>query len=181
MSWRILLRPILTLVGESPDFQEESASAEEPNWEHTILLRDADCAAVAIDKLKAKRWRRLLRSDLIDFAQIVRLARILSKRPTILAQSEQSGYVAALSLAVSLSKSRLFILFHGHDWWKRRRRTLAALVRRMPSVHFLCLSNSLRSLVVEEYKIPTERVQVTGFGVDADFSDHSLRMNRPAS
>src|ERR1700733_12558463 len=46
---------------------------------------------------------------------------------------------------------------------------LAALIRRMPRIHFLCLSLALRSLLVEEYKIPSGRVHVTGFGKDAKF------------
>ena len=131
------------------------------------MLRSPFCSVLPIDKLKSSR--RFIRNRYIDFGQVYRMAKALRGTPNILAQSEQSGYQAALALAASFSSNHLGIIFHGHRWWTRRNRALAGIAGRMKSVQFLCLSQALRSLVLQEYGVHPDRVQATGFGVDARF------------
>ena len=87
----------------------------------------------------------------------------------MLAQSEQSGYVAALSLRGTRSDGRLFMIVHGHRWWWRRNRLLMRMAGRDPRVHFLCLSEAISRLLVEELGADPSRVHTTGYGVDTDF------------
>ncbi len=158
----------LALVGQSADFGDTSPELG-PIWEYMALLRQGSCRSIAIDALAPSSLSQLLRTPYVDFGRLLQLAKALRGSSTILGQSEDSGYRAALSLALSLSPSRLYIVFHGHRWWTRRNRRLAAFARGVRRVDFLCLSEALRDLVIREYGVPRSRVHVTGFGVDADF------------
>ena len=158
----------LILVGNSPDFIDP-ATSQGPAWEHQLLLRDPGCRAIALDRLASGPQSRLPFRHHLDAGQLWRLARALRGADAVLAQNERSGYLAALALAAGLSRTPLRIIFHGHDWWIRRNRILAGLVRHLPNVRFLCLSAALRDLVIREYRIPAARVQATGYGADADY------------
>lgn len=158
----------LILVGNSADFIDPT-SHQGPAWEHQLLLREPGCHAIALDQLASAPNSRLPFRHHLDLGQIWRLARALRGADAVLAQSEPSGYLAALALGGSLSRTPLRIIFHGHGWWTRRNRTLARLVRHLPNVRFLCLSSALRDLVIREYRIPADRVSVTGYGADATY------------
>lgn len=159
----------LTLLGGSADFQPLPVPGTAPEWEHTLLLRRPDCEAIAIDRFRPGRVERLGRVGpaFADAAQAVRLARALRGRPKLLAQSEQSGYLAAF--AAVPGGQRLFVIYHGHRWWERRQRAFAALARRLGRVEFLCLSRALADILVGELGMPIARVHVTGYGADAAY------------
>ena len=147
------------------------------------MLRGPRCTAVVLDSLRSQKSARILGQDIddlpfiwrfrsilhrtnIDWKFFSRLSRALRPSQVILAQSEQSGYAVAVASLLSLSRTPLCILFHGHGWSTRRNRILAAVIRRMPRVHLLCLSSALRDLVIAEYRFPPSRVHITGYGVD---------------
>ena len=163
--------PDLTLLGESGDFMPPSERSEAPEWEHTRLLRTPRASVVRIDELRSpSRVQSLLQTERIfDPLQVLRLRRRLRDRPVMLAQSEQSGYVAALSMLGMRSDGRLFMIVHGHRWWWRRNRMLMRMAGRDPRVHFLCLSEAITRLLVEELDVDPSRVHTTGFGIDTDF------------
>jgi glycosyltransferase involved in cell wall biosynthesis len=157
----------LILVGNARDFIDDKGAGA-PRWEHQLFLRERDCTALAIDRLASSPDTWLPGKRYLDVVKIYRMRAALRRARVVLAQSEQSGYEAALALA-GRTHRRLCIIFHGHYWWTRRSRWLAAVAGRMPSVHFLCLSSALRDLLLEEYGIPESRTHVTGYGVDAEF------------
>lgn len=158
----------LSIVGNSRDFVDEATNTG-PNWEHILLLREPGTIKVSVDTLGSPpRWT-LPGRRYIDIGQVIGLASRLAKSRAILAQSEQSGYQAMLAQFAALRRRPVFIIFHGHGWERRRNRTFARLARLLPWVHFLCLSNALRDIVVEKYRIPASRVHTTGYGVDSHF------------
>ena len=159
----------LVIVGESTDFQEKPVTGEAPEWEHTLLLRQPGCESVAIDRLRLRRLRRLFLADKLDIWQLIRLASKLRRARTVVAQSEERGYIAALAMALLPGRRNLFIIYHGHRWWTRRNRAFAFLMRRLGFVHFLCLSHSLADHVIKKDHLPPDRVHVTGFAADAEF------------
>ncbi len=156
------------ILGYARDFVDEATNAG-PDWEHLILLRESGISKLATDTLKTPPGRFMPGRKYLDAGQVYRLAKALKRSRVLLAQSEQSGYQAVLALAASFSKQKLFIIFHGHGWATKRNQACAALARRMPSVHFLCLSESLRHLVIEQYRIDPARVHVTGYGADTTY------------
>ena len=158
----------LTLVGNAADFMD-AATNQGPDWEHLALLREPGAEAVAIDGLRTAPGAFMPGRGLVDAGLLYRLGRALRGRGPVLAQSEQSGYLAALALAPRFRGTPLYTIFHGHRWWTRRNRALAAVVKRLPWVQVLCLSSSLRELVIGEYGIPPGRVHTTGYGVDGRY------------
>ena len=158
----------LALVGNRPDF-ETAGGSDNPEWEHVVMRRGGRCSIVAIDELASRSTNRLIRNRYVDIGMVMRLGARLASESFVLAQSEQSGYQAALALALRPSAPPLSIIFHGHRWWTRRNRALAAVARRMRRTKLLCLSSSLRDLVLREYGFPEDRVITTGFGIDANF------------
>lgn len=158
----------LTIVGNSTDFVDE-ATNQGPDWEHLVLLRLPGSRAVAIEALQSPPESRLPGRRFVDAGMLYRLARTLRRSEAVLAQNEHAGYRAALALAASFPKPPLFIIFHGHEWWRKKNRLLATVTRQMTSAQFLCLSDSLRDLVIQEYGIASSRVHTTGYGVDARF------------
>ena len=159
--------PALTLVGESGDFAVAIGPAN-PRWEHVVLRAEGGADIVAVDRLVSASTNRLVRNRYFDLGQLKRLRARLKTGRFVLAQSEQSGYLAAAALFAQ-SDVRVSIIFHGHRWWTRRNRFYAAVARRSSSTRLLCLSSALRDLVIGEYGMPPDRVVATGFGVDADF------------
>ena len=160
--------PDLTLIGNAADFVGSATNAG-PEWEHVVMLREPGCVALALDRLQPHPASRLPGRRFVDLGLLLRLAAALRQSGAALAQSEQSGYKAAFASAVSVKRHPLFIIFHGHRWSSRRNRAYAALVRRMPWVHFLCLSDSLKRLLIQEYGMDASRTHATGFGVDARY------------
>jgi glycosyltransferase involved in cell wall biosynthesis len=155
------------LLGDPADFKSPVKGAE-PAWEHTLFLDDPACQRITIKPSTSGFWKTLNNRH-VDPGQLYRLAADLRAASTILAQSEQSGYQAALCLAATQSKRRLFMIFHGHNWWTRRNRMLNAISGLSKSVHFLCLSQALGDILVTRCGVAPARVHVTGFGVDAEF------------
>lgn len=157
----------LTLIGHAADFQAPRDDA--PDWEHLMLQRQLDCRVVMLDRLGESRIGRALRNRHVDPERLWRLGGTLARAPAILAQSEQSGYEAALALALRRSRRPLHIIFHGHRWWTRRNRALGRIAACFGHVRFLCLARSLASILTDEYGVRPDRVTVTGYGVDRHF------------
>jgi glycosyltransferase involved in cell wall biosynthesis len=63
----------------------------------------------------------------------------------------------------------IHMMFHGHHLESPKLRLLAPALRRMPHVHFHCLSQSLRDRTQAVLGIPPERCHATGYGVDTDY------------
>ena len=159
--------PALTLVGESADFDVAVGPAS-PRWEHVLLRADGSADILAVDRLVSASTNRLVCNKYFDLGQLGRLRARLKTGRFVLAQSEQSGYLAAAALFAH-PDIRVSIIFHGHRWWTRRNRVYAAIARRSSSTRMLCLSSSLRDLAIDACGMPPDRVVTTGFGVDSEF------------
>lgn len=166
------------LLGDPADFKSP-VNGDEPAWEHTLFLHDPACQKITLKPSVSGFWKPL-NNRYVDPGQLYRLARDLRGASTILAQSEQSGYQAALCLAATQAKRRLFMIFHGHKWWTRRNRMLNSIAGLSKSVHFLCLSQALREVLVTQCGVDPARVHTTGFGVDAEFFRPAGQVSSPS-
>jgi glycosyltransferase involved in cell wall biosynthesis len=84
----------------------------------------------------------------------------------ILAISEEVGLPLALDIQARKLRIPVYIITHG--FLVRTSRTMET-VRLMENVRFLCLSEQLKELLVDRFKVPESRVQNVGYGVDVRF------------
>jgi glycosyltransferase involved in cell wall biosynthesis len=87
----------------------------------------------------------------------------------LLTTGEDVGLPMALQSVMHRAKFPLYVITHGSFFGSAKFRFLMALLRRMENLYFLCLSESLARILIEDFHIPVERVHNTGYGVDTHF------------
>ena len=93
----------------------------------------------------------------------------------IIASGEDIGIPIALASAAARSPPPVHTMFHGHHLDSAKLRLLAPVLRRLPHLHFHCLSASLRNLTQSVLGIPDARCHATGYAADTDyFADDSI-------
>ena len=129
--------------------------------------------------------------DILDYARLEasdnRVARFFLQRQNrqfglsamALAESNRyngfliSGEDIGLPLAILAKLQRIqtpiYIITHGSYFASSKLRLLMAWIRTMPSVHYLCLSESLRQFMISRLNVPASNVHNTGYGADTHF------------
>lgn len=87
----------------------------------------------------------------------------------IITSGEDIGVPIALASLPAFSRTPIHMMFHGHHLGSLKLRVLAPVLRRLPHVHFHCLSNSLRDRTRSVLGIPASRCHATGYGVDTNY------------
>jgi glycosyltransferase involved in cell wall biosynthesis len=87
----------------------------------------------------------------------------------IIASGEDIGIPIALASMAGFARTPVHMMFHGHHLESPKLRLLAPLLRRLPNVHFHCLSDSLRIRTQAVMGIPDSRCHATGYGVDTNY------------
>ena len=87
----------------------------------------------------------------------------------IIASGEDIGVPIAMASVARFSRTPIHMMFHGHHLESAKLRLLAPVLRRLPHVHFHCLSESLRSRTMAVLGIPASRCHATGYGVDTNY------------
>ncbi len=68
---------------------------------------------------------------------------------------------------------------HGSFFGSKKFRLLMKVMGRMRNVHYLCLSDSLRRIMIEEFCVPPPQAHNTGYGVDTHFFRPSRSLDSP--
>lgn len=87
----------------------------------------------------------------------------------IIASGEDIGILIALASIPRFSRTPVHMMFHGHHLDSPKLRLLAPVLRRLPHVHFHCLSSSLRDLTQSALGIPDSRCHATGYAADTNY------------
>jgi hypothetical protein len=87
----------------------------------------------------------------------------------IITSGEDIGVPIALASLAGFFRTPIHMMFHGHHLESAKLRLLAPALRRMPHLHFHCLSDSLRERTQTILGIPASRCHATGYGVDTNY------------
>lgn len=86
-----------------------------------------------------------------------------------LTTGEDIGLPLALLAGARGVRSPIHIITHGSYFGSNKFRSLMKLVRRMKNVHFLCLADSLRVRLIEDFGVPSARALNAGYAADTHF------------
>ncbi len=89
----------------------------------------------------------------------------------VVTSGEDVGIPLALALWLRRSRAAVLMQVHGHYLDGRKFALLAPLLRRLPRLHLLCLSEALRDRLVGEHGFDPARCRSVGYGVDTGFFD----------
>jgi glycosyltransferase involved in cell wall biosynthesis len=102
------------------------------------------------------------------------------KYSAMLATGEDVGVPLALLSWVRRSRRPVFLITHGSYFASERFGRLMRVLRRNGRLHFLCLSESLRRILVNDFGVRPENAHNTSYGVDTSFFHPSHRADDPA-
>lgn len=101
-------------------------------------------------------------------------ATALSYRPRpalFLTTGEDVGLPLAMLARLSGDRRPVYIITHGSFLASGKFRVLMRLLRHLPAIHFLCLSETLRQRMVNEFGVPPPRAHNTSYATDLAFFD----------
>jgi glycosyltransferase involved in cell wall biosynthesis len=93
-------------------------------------------------------------------------------------RAEYSGFVvsgedAGLPMALLARKGGIrhpiYIITHGSFFGGRKMQIALSLLKGCKSIHFMCLSETLRRAMVEQFRFPETQVHNASYGVDTEF------------
>ncbi len=109
----------------------------------------------------------------LGLAALTRIALALRLRRdgggVMLASGEDIGIPLALATLASRKPTQVWMVLHGSYLGSRKFALVASLLRRAQHVHFLCLAESLRAQLIEDFGFPSDRCHNAGYGVDTAF------------
>ena len=159
--------------GEAVPGQAERVEAgQHPRVEYHTFLSRNQADIITFKHLPDSRsgwvklWRRCNKQP---FALAARVIEHAHKYDAILVSGEDIGFPMALGLLTRRHTTPVFIIIHGSYFGSKKFRHFAKLLHGTPHVHFLCLSESLRRQLTEDFEIPKHRVHNPGYGVDTNF------------
>jgi glycosyltransferase involved in cell wall biosynthesis len=166
--------PIGLVVGTplSPSMLAAIQQERHPRPEISLFLERNDVVLTTYADAAASSWRpvRMLREQRLHSWALAAAALRASRRCSgILASGEDVGLpLALLTLASNMDQS-VSIIVHGSYLRSRKFRAVMALLRPMRRVRFLCLSESIRRTLIDNFGVPKQQAATTGYGADTKF------------
>ena len=116
-----------------------------------------------------RRTPALVRQGASHLALVGQALRNAGGHSSLIATGEDVGLPLALLSPMRRTRAPVFIVTHGSFFSSRKFRALCHVVRRLPFVHFLGLSESIRQTMISRFGFPAAQVHNTGYGADARF------------
>ena len=152
----------------SPD----SDQGDNPSVEYRCLRRDYGFPILSFDTAETGGGlAALLHKRVGPYWALALKARFQTPvSRSVVATGEDIGFPAALvNAATGAGKWPLAIIMHGSYFGSRKVAPVLRILRSLPGVRFLCLSESLRQRMITRYHVPPERVLNVSYGVDTDY------------
>jgi glycosyltransferase involved in cell wall biosynthesis len=148
-----------------------------PRADYEVLLQrtqgtlvDADCTPSASGTVV-----RLLQQRGLQSASVAYHTLCAHRGGPIWAGGEDVGLPLGLLSQRYLRRPRIYMVTHGSYFGSARFRRLMRLLRYAGNVHYLCLSEALRSALIAEFGVPEHRAHNTGYAADTDYFQPSAR------
>jgi glycosyltransferase involved in cell wall biosynthesis len=113
------------------------------------------------------RLLRRSRSVYWDLAWTARRAQ--ARLDGLIATGEDVGLPLALFSQVAVRRAPVYVITHGSYFGSPKFSPFMRLLRHATNVHYLCLSESLRRALIDQFGVPERQVHNTGYGVDTQF------------
>ncbi|MES2461275.1 MAG: hypothetical protein V4671_11895, partial [Armatimonadota bacterium] len=169
-------RPALFLGGfESPELKGKISDGRHPRVEYTYLMDQfdmnlfsfADVNQLARGPLSPLQVAVRRLSPYWGLGVLGRAGRSIGS--VILATGEDIGLPLALLQRLTGGRREIAIITHGSYLKSPKFRRIAQILRSSSCLRFLCLSESLRRQLIEEYRFPERQVYNVGYGVDTKY------------
>lgn len=144
---------------------------QSPRFEYNVFLSRNEADTITMDDLERGRslwtkwWRRV---DKPFFALSALTHERVLKYDAVITSGEDVGIPIGIGAMMDALTVPIYIITHGSFFGSPKFRAVCRLFRRMPNIHFLCLSESLRQRLIA-LGIPQDRAHNAGYGVDTDF------------
>ncbi len=154
-----------------PALAARIAAGQHPRVEYLELLRRHALRLVSFEEVEAcasplTRAARRRGGLCWGLAALGRLQRGLF---LALTTGDDVGFPLALLHRLTGGSLPIYILTHGSYFGSRKGQIALRLLRGASSVHFLCLSETLRQRLIDAHQVPARRVHNIGYGVDTRF------------
>ena len=140
-----------------------------PIHEYILFLRRNHARAFYYDDLKRldpERFEVLKAEGSLAWGMPRVVSSVDPPLDTVLATGEDVGLPLALDESAQKHRLPLYVITHG---FVVRYADAMEAVRCMDHVRFLCLSEQLKTMLVNKFGVPESRVTNTGYGVDTRF------------
>ena len=160
-------RRIFYVLGgpSQPELETKKQHGEQPLSEFNVFVERNDAQLVTTDQFGGGHALSLQRRLVLANA----LRRRASEYDIIITSGEDIGIPVALASMMLRTPKPVWIILHGSYLQGRKFSAIAPLLRRARHVQFLCLSESLRTMMIKQHGFPAERCHNAGYGVDTSF------------
>ena len=144
-------------------------SGRHPLTDYALFLRRNPARAIYYDdvaRADARFFEVLKARDLLAWGPPRAVYSLDPPVDAILATGEDVGLPLALEAKARKLRPTIYIITHG---FVARDRHLTKSVARLENVRFLCLSERLKQIMIEQFEVPEWRAANTGYGVDVRF------------
>src|SRR5262249_31232483 len=152
-----------------PQMIRDIENGRRPMVDYVLFLRRNKAREFYYDDLKRIDPRLFRTLEVVNLLALGLPKVVHSVAPPlemVLAICEDVGLPLALEVQARKLSIPVYIITHG--FLVRTSRMMEA-IRLMENVRFLCLSERLKELLVDRFKVPESRVQNVGYGVDIKF------------
>lgn len=167
-------KPLAYIMAGQPRPEVLAAVAESrhPRAEYNLLLRrdalrlmDYGCLEDGAGPVA----RFFIRREKLHFALAAEAVARADRYAGLIATGDEVGLPLAMMARLRSVRKPVYIITHGSYFGSEKFATFARIIRRKRSLHFLCLSETLRRALVEEFGVPAAQAHNTSYGVDLDF------------
>lgn len=159
-------RIIYVLGGPINSFLEtEKRRGQHPRSEFNVFADRNDARLVSTDQVTGGHALSLRRR----IALALYLVGIAPAFDVAVTSGEDIGILLALALHLRRRPIPVHIILHGSYLQGRKFALVKPFLRRARHVRFLCLSESLRRMMVDVHGFPENRCYNAGYGVDTEF------------
>ncbi|MDR3709145.1 MAG: glycosyltransferase family 4 protein [Capsulimonadaceae bacterium] len=146
-------------------------SGQHPRHEYNVFLSRNDADSISTDNISQGRsiWAKIwTQADQPLFALAAVTHERVLKYDAVITSGEDIGIPIALGAIFDALTVPVYIITHGSFFGSRKFALVCQLLRRVSTVHFLCLSDALCQRLIG-LGIPADRVHNTGYGIDTGF------------
>jgi glycosyltransferase involved in cell wall biosynthesis len=171
---QLISRRVGYLVGRKLPEREAAAiqSGAQPRPEFSVFAQRNNAMLLSFDDLESSKhplMRFLRRRNQLRWGLVAAALARHKRFDVLLTSGEDLGLKLALLAWVARIKIPIYIITHGSYFASAKYPRLLKLIGRMKNVHHLCLSDSLRRMMVADFGVPAAQVHNTSYYTDAQF------------
>lgn len=163
-------RPAYIVAAKTTPWNDSPGQRPRPEYDLYLERNNnvfVDYASLATTKSRtAKEFVRRRKSHIALAAAV---AAESNKYPAFITSGEDVGLPLAFFLRMRGKTPPISIITHGSYFRSPKFAALMSVFRKFRNVQFLTLSNALRQAMLERFRVPSERVHNTSYGVDTGF------------